>query len=330
MSHPDDLRLMHWLHRLRIQTGTFTTRTARIVLALIILLSRVPWHATTLRRITTSSAALFVVVIHIIIIITVIPRKLLRFSILIVIVVMRMRIRIRMRVLRQWGLLHQLLLLRVLLALVGTVVASTTRRTSHSRILRIYATIVRATVVVRGRARGIISATKNITTLHVLSQLRTTASAVATSLQLGRGQRGAESVVTVRAFSIVRVMMWRPLSPTPSTGTIIPAIPIVTNGAVQMRLQRMIRAIRAARVDSVRVTVVRGIPLRIGQQWRLRWGQCVTATALTLLRLLLVLLLSRTSFRGELVRVVAILVRYTPTDTARWTTAAITANAATA
>lgn len=80
----------------------------------------------------------------------------------------------------------------------------------------------------------------------------------------------------------------------------------------------MIRAVRVAGVDAIRVAVVRGKPVGIGQERSLWRGQCIAAAALALL------LRGRTSLRLELVCKVAILVRNTTAHTRRAAAAAIT------
>lgn len=42
MSHPDNLRLVHRLHSLRVQARTLAARTARIVLAATAIISNIP------------------------------------------------------------------------------------------------------------------------------------------------------------------------------------------------------------------------------------------------------------------------------------------------
>lgn len=57
------------------------------------------------------------------------------------------------------------------------------------------------------------------------------------------------------------------LSPSATRAVCSLSVPVV---AVQVRLERVVRAVRAARVDPVGVAVVRRVPVRVRQQWRLR------------------------------------------------------------
>lgn len=105
-----------------------------------------------------------------------------------------------------------MLLLRVLFTVLAT---ATARGPIQTRTLHVYAAIVRATIVVRRRTRGIVTTiqTTNITTVHVLTRVQMALLcgamqlvAIAAVLQFRGRVRWPESVL-VSLTAVVRVVV---------------------------------------------------------------------------------------------------------------------------
>lgn len=76
-------------------------------------------------------------------------------------------------------------------------------------------------------------------------------------------------LVSTTSLTVVRVVMVVALATSPAWRSAIDSAGRCCPVAVQMRFQRVVRAVRVAGVDAVRVAIVRGIPFGIGQERRL-------------------------------------------------------------